>query len=184
MNHALSPIRKLIIISFALHTTSIFAVVLLIFLRGPLMSYFYGFAEEALILPSSVITAPIAATFILHCVLTALFLSAVQNEVDQLAKLKILSIISLAFVVIVLPFLLSAVTIITPFFHGRLGVDYLAAQSTLQFIISFGLIFRGLGLSALLMAASMSIYYCFLNKSQKENGEHHGKQEIDAAGRP
>jgi len=173
MNPILKPIKTINIISFALHVSSIFFVILLVLMRYQIATYLYGYQgfEGGMPLPSLLIVLPIVANFAVHAILAALFHKSLQSNSD----LKALSIISLALAIIVIPLLSYFLSFFTAFFHARHSIDYLVAQNIMQSMIGFALILRMFGISALIITSSMSLYHVYCQKSQQKNGEHHGE---------
>ena len=100
------------------------------------------------------------AYIILHCVITISFCKSLVNDSNKLHWLKTTSILSFVFVLVLNPILIrveSRSTLpITP------STQALEAHIILRQLISNGLIIRHFALSALLIAASMSFYYCII----------------------
>ena len=163
----LSPIKKLVLASVILHVVSLFVVILLVFWQTPLISYFYMAplpGEEMFVLPSAATIAAIAVTFVLHWMLVLSLLTAMKQNEVRLGQLEVTSILVLVFLLFVYPVLIYASSQLSMIFASRQGVSYMATLMSLQSLMYYGLAIRGFGLSALLIAASMSWYYCFITK--------------------
>jgi len=172
MNPLLKPIKTMNIVSFALHTAAMFFAALLVSLRYTIIPYFYTHQsfQDAFPLPSLFIIIPIVLFFALHAILTTLYWKALQNNTE----LKVVSILSLAFVIVIVPLFSTVLAFFAAHFHARYGVDYMIAQNILHSIINFALTLRMFGLSALIVTASMSLYYVHYLKAQQKIGEHNG----------
>jgi len=168
MSLSLKPIKTLITASIVLHIASLLAVVFVVMLQIPL-SEMFGFTvrgEILFVLPRAIPVARIAIIFTLHIVLGVIFYKPLNsNDITQLNTLSILSII---FVTFVAPLLTNVLQHIETFLMARHGTQYLASQISLRMLMIYGLSIRTLSLSALLIAASMAFYYCFLVKSGKD----------------
>ncbi|MCL2376072.1 MAG: hypothetical protein FWC76_01625 [Defluviitaleaceae bacterium] len=168
MNPLLKPMKTLAVISIALHGAAIFAAAVLVLLRYPIATYIYGYQGFARDVPlsSPFIVIPIVAIFVLHGVLIVLYQKALQDN----ASLKTVSILSLVFVIIIIPFIDGVLPFFTMHFHARYGTDFLVVQSILQGMINFAMVFRWLGSAALLISASMALYYMYYCKTQQKIG--------------
>jgi len=108
MDFELKPIKKLIIIAFALHIIGLCVTAIIYILQIPLRHFVFGVhvisEGETFVFPHPTLIALAAVIFILHCGLTIGFLKAVGGE-SNLNLLRIISILSFIFVLAVLPIL-------------------------------------------------------------------------------
>jgi len=164
MRPELQLIKKLVIIAFALHVASLFAVVAIVALQISLVRLFVIFINGGpiFVFPPISVIVEMAAWFIAHAILTAVLLAALRSDYDQLRKLKTAAMLTMALTIAALPFLSYILSFWMAF--SRQSFDILSAQTSLIFLINHGLILRGLGLTALLIAASMVIYHCHIMK--------------------
>ncbi|MCL2587818.1 MAG: hypothetical protein FWD84_00235 [Oscillospiraceae bacterium] len=177
MNFELKPIKNLMRISLILHIAGLcIAAIFLVFLQRPLWPFFTGnlFPEEStLFFPSLRVTVPIVVIFILHgCVAIGFFrmIRCINNKLEQLRTLSILSLIAVS---TVFPIISFAWRYLEHFLvdHSAMTFDEVLAVNALQNLMAFGFVIRGIAAAVLLMAASMSWYYCFTKKTKnKETG--------------
>jgi len=175
MNFNLKPIKKLIMASIILHIIALCAAaILLVFLQRPLWPLFTStnFPEGgALFLPPFILIAPIIVIFILHLCVTISFLRAIKCDNSHLKQLHTLSIYSLIAVSAILPVLYFVWGYLEHFlaFQSFSTADGFLVFIALRNLMAFGLIIRDISMTVLLIAASMSWYYCFIKKT--ENNE-------------
>jgi len=165
MNLALKPIKTLITASILLHIASLIAVAIIIALQIPLGTTFF-MDDMLFVLPHPIAIARIAIIFIVHLVLAASFYKPIN--VNDAERLRTLSNLSFIFVLIVLPILVNAFTRVENLLLSFQGSQYFASSNVLRALMFYGLSIRTMALSALLIAASMAFYYCFLIKSGKD----------------
>jgi len=171
MNFELKPIKKLIIGSIVLHIAGLcVSMILLLFAQRPFWPIYTGshFPEDStLFFPPVVVIVPIILIFILHGCLTIFFLKVLNCGSSRLRQLRTLSILSMVVVAIVLPIVSILWGYVEHFIIARTiaGTDDLLASIILRNLMSFGLVIRGVSISVLLIAASMSWYYCFIKKN-------------------
>ncbi|MCL2621080.1 MAG: hypothetical protein FWD97_09135 [Defluviitaleaceae bacterium] len=172
MGIELKPIRNLVMVSIILHLVGLFvSTVMLVFLQRPLWSLFTGqvFPEEAtLFFPPAIVVVPIIAVFILHCGLTMGFLRMVNHADSNLKQFSIFSILVLVAVSIVFPIISFAWSYLQQSLIAHsvpTGDEFLAFIATQQ-LMAFGFVIRSISISILLIAASMSWYYCFTKKTE------------------
>jgi len=171
MNFELKPIKKLILGSIILHIAGLcVSLLLLLFAQRPFWPIYTGshFPEgSTLFFPPVVVSAPIILIFILHGCLTVVFLRVLNYGSSHLDQLRILSILSMIVVAIVFPIVSILWGYVEHFIIARTiaGTDDFLASIILRNLMSFGLVIRGVSISVLLIAASMSWYYCFIKKT-------------------
>jgi len=163
MSFALTPIRKLVILSLVLHVISLFAVAFIVAFQLPLKSLIIIVlnGDIPFVLPNAISIARIAIIFIVHLVLTVAFCKVIKDD-NAASSLKTVSILSSVFVIIIIPILSRILARIELLMLPRLGMEYFSSQNTLNFLMSYGLSIRAVALSILLIAASMAFYYCYL----------------------
>jgi len=168
MDVALKPIKRLVVGSIVLHIVGLsVAMIFLVFLQRPLWPVFTGrlFPEESTVFfPSLIVMAPIAMVFILHCCLTIGFVRMIGCRNGHLKQLRMFSVVSLIAVSTVFPIIYFVWGYFEHFLAFRnIPTSYdVFAFSVLQNLMAFGLVIRGISMSVLLIAASMSWYYCFM----------------------
>ena len=171
MNLTLNPIKKLVISSMILHIAALFiAAIFVVFSQRPLWPFLTGnsFPEEStLFLPPFIIIAPIVLIFLLHCCLTMIFLKTIRCENNHLKQLRPLSILTLIAVPAVFPILYTVWGYLEHFLIARntSAFDDFLINNALRTLISFGLIVRDISMSVLLIAAAMSWYHCFMQRT-------------------
>ena len=167
MSFELKPIKWFILISFFLHIVSLCAATILFSLQRQFRPLFMDVqfahidAAEIFVFLPWVFIARIIIIFVLHSFLTITFWRVINCENNQIKQLRILSIVSFIFVTIVVP-LLARWTAIDNLLAARNGLDEFAAIITIVHTVSYGLIIRNFAISFLLIAASISWYYCFI----------------------
>ena len=159
----LKPIKIMVILSFALHIAGLAAAVIVTFFQVPLGEIFaYRHPDEIIfVLPSALLTIQIVAVFAMHLLLTIGFWRAINGEKPGLRTMSILGFI---FILAVVPLLFGIVPIFDNLFASFNGINYLVAYNILQTLLSFALTLRGFGFSAMLIAASMAFYRCYILK--------------------
>jgi len=179
MKLELKPIKNLMRISLILHIVGLcIAAVLLIFLQRPLWPVFTGnlFPEEStLFFPSLIVVVPIIVIFILHCCVTIGFFKLIHGINNKLEQLRTLSILSLIALSTVFPIISFAWRYLEQFliFRNQPPFDEIMASYALQNLMVFGLVIRGISAAVLLIAASMSWYYCFMKKTENKETDSH-----------
>lgn len=171
MNFALSPIRKLITAALILHIVGLFIATILTFWQIPLGNLFaYRHPDEVLfVFPTIISIVTITIIFACHCLLTIGFLNAINSEFDSVSKLKTTSVLSFIFVLLIFPIVTTVSLFLEHMFRlTTASIQHLIAYNILQRLMFWGLAIRGLGLSALLIAASMAFYYCYLASSDED----------------
>ena len=104
----------------------------------------------------------IIMVFILHLSLTIGFWKIIGNEYNRLKRLRIISIISFIFLLIAFPILTSS--ILETWLVSRHGIEVMFVRN----VVSFAFMVRNFAFSILLIATSMSSYYCFIKKVENK----------------
>lgn len=168
MKSELKPIRTLIMVSFALHVISLCVAIALFMLQIPLKHLMYSSVlnletiETFTTLPLMFVIL-ITMIFILHLSLTIGFWKNIGCEYNRLKQLRIISIVSFIFVLALFPILTSP--ILDMWLVSYRGIEEVFVRN----IVSFAFIIRNLAFSVLLIATSMSSYYCFLKKAESKD---------------
>ena len=170
MTFTLNPIKKLIMIAFALHIISLSAVIIVTIFQIPLSSFYttHPFGEPLFIMPPLISIVTIAVIFILHFAFTVCFRKILACEYNNLHRLKLISILSFVFILILNPILINLETrfiSFIPYITSSLQVH--EAQIILRHLMSISLTVRYYALSVLLIATSMAFYYYILAKPSK-----------------
>ena len=161
VHFAMSPIKKLVIVSLALHMLSLGAVVMIVVLQRYLSVLFFSPHSWEFVLPALSCIAMIAFVFIIHVVFTVTFWQAIHSEENRTGRFKVISILVFVCVIVVIPILQQVETLFAVNMTGHLFMlEYLVLRN----MISYGLVIRGFGLTGLLIAAGMAIYYSYLAK--------------------
>ena len=174
-NHALNPIKKLVMAAMILHVASIFAVAVIIALQVPLRRLFMWNADDLFIFPSAIYLTAQTIVLVVHWILTLSFWQVVKpesiyNNGEESNRLKTLAILSFIFIIIVLPIILNVSSILDMrFLSFRGGIEYIASYSVLLTTMAYSFFLRSLGLSLFLIAAGMSYYYWHLNKNESSD---------------
>ena len=144
----------------------------LYFLQVPLMSLLRGqsFSGERFVSLPLIYFAPIIIIAALHFGLLFRYWIVMGREDDHVKQLSVLSILSFIFV-------FGVSSIINGLFYPvynmyiaqKMGIRYMGTFATLNTLMNYGLSFRGLAFSALLIAAGMSFYYSYIKKIELTN---------------
>jgi len=178
MNFELKPVKKLIIGSIILHMAGLFiATTLLVFFQRPLWPLFTGslFPEGGtLFFPPVIASVSTIAVFIFHCGLTIVFLRVVNYRNIHLKQLHTFSILTLIVVSAVFPISSFVWAYLEHFIIARSmpTADMFLALSITRNLMAFGLVIRNISMSVLLIAASMSWYYCFIKKAENKETDY------------
>jgi len=167
MNLEMKPIRIFITVSFILHIVSLCAAAILYFMQIPLMPLFglTRFQNEfffVLPLMSFILTGIL---FVLHCGLTISYWFIMGHENKRVKRLRVVSILTFIFVIVISPIIISWNKIVDVSIIRATASDEQITLHYLQGMINSGLLIRSLAFSALLIAAAMSFYYCFIKKT-------------------
>ena len=169
MELGLKPIKKLVTISFLLHVISLLVATIVFISQIPLIRFLYPYGhgswgESFVFLPPALI-ALIVVIFISHCGLTIGFLKGIVCESNHLKRLRAFNIISFIFVLIIIP-IISWTNLENVLIMRFLTIDEWDALIPVRIIVSLALTIRNLAFSVLLIAASMSWYFCFCRKTE------------------
>jgi len=163
----LKPLKILTVVAFVLHVVSIFAVVVVTALQVPIKNFLHFSHRQQgalFIMPSMIFIAAATVALVFHAALAAGFMRNFSCDYASVRRLKIVSIITVIFVVIVQPFIESVSRRIDITLLSRSGLDYFSeAIVTMNFLYNV-LVIRFIALSVLLMGAAMSLYFCYLQR--------------------
>jgi len=172
MSFALKPIQKLVTLSLILHVISLFVVAIIVVFQLPLKNLIIidigGDIPIPFVLPNVIAVARMIIVFIIHLILTIIFYRTIKNNDIDINSLKTTSILSLVSTIIIIPMLSRILTRIEMWLLPWHGFEHLSSQTTINFLMSYGLTIRDVALSILLIAASMAFYYCYLVKAGKD----------------
>ena len=163
MNPKLRPIKFLTMASFALHIFSLLVMAGVVVFQIPLGAFFVlgSHADLLFVLPTTITIVSSFVILAVHFTFAALFLKVIASENIHLSSLRNTAIFSCIFVIL-MPFISLPLAIFDNFLSALRGIEYLAALSSLNFLMGPGFLIRSLSLMALLMASSMIFYYSYI----------------------
>jgi len=167
MNLEMKPIKIFINLSFILHIVSLCAAATLYFAQIPLMPLF-GLTRrnEFFYTLPSLSFIPIVILFLLHLGLTIGYCLITGHENKRVKRLRVASILAFVFVIIISPILIRWNNIVNLSILIAAESDEQITLSCLQDMINTGLLIRSLAFSALLIAAAMAFYHCYIKKTE------------------
>jgi len=160
--------------SFVLHIVSlcVAAILPILIITSDFINRSGHFGELIFIVLHPVTVVPIVIIFILHFSLTIGFWYAIKlytvDENCHLERLRTIYILSFFFILAVLP-ILNWGLIETMFITRNFTASELTSFFSTRNAINIGLSIRTLSMSLLLIATSMSWYYCFTKKNKDAN---------------
>jgi len=167
IERAFAPIKLLVNIAMALHIAGLVAVAAVTAAQIPLGSLLqYRHPDEILfVLPAPLALAEIIIILTLHICLTLGFRAGLNGN---RVKLEVTTIFAFVFVLVAAPALSHFALLFGNALASLDGMDNLMAHIILRTLMSYALMLRGLGLSALFAAASMTFYFRYITKKQQE----------------
>ena len=178
MAFELRPIKLLTMASFALHVVSIFIMVAIAALQVPLKNFFhFSFRLESatFIMPSALFIAAATIIFAWHTVLAVNFFRMATGENVCFRRLKVIAVVTVIFVGLAQPFIDSVFRRLDITLLSRQGTDYFVEAIIVLNWLHSVLFIRFIGLLVLLMAAAMSLYFCYLRRALADKNAYAGR---------
>ena len=169
MDFELKPIRLLATIAYVLHIFSLVVIVALTVFQVPIKRLLFWTIDPVFISPSPVLIVTSVVIFVIHSILAVNFRKALTHDSVDLRRLNTVSILSIIFMTVVMPaigFISQFAERYYMFFMGMHGHDHFAEAIATMQLLSYGRFFQNHILLVLLVAASMSIYYCRNKKAE------------------